>query len=152
MTPKDFIAAIGPAARASMAKTRIFASFTIAEAALESAWGASQLAQQAFNLFGVKADPSWGGDVLTMNTRECLNKQWVMVPARWRKYPDWLSCIQDHAAFLLTNDRYQPALTCHGVEDFTKAIQHAGYATDPDYAAKIMAVIRSHNLTQFDNQ
>lgn len=151
MIPKDFIAEIGPAARASMAKTRIPASFTIAEAALESAWGASQLAIQARNLFGVKADASWHGDVLTMNTRECLNKAWVMVPARWRKYPDWLSCIQDHATFLKTNRRYDVAFTCHAVEDFTKAIQAAGYATDPDYAAKIMAVIRSHNLTQFDN-
>src|SRR4051812_38214708 len=105
MKPEDFIAAIGPAARASMAKTRIPASFTIAEAALESGWGGSQLALQARNLFGVKADPSWHGDTVSMMTKEFENGKPVMEPALWRKYPDWLTCIQDHAAFLL-HDRY----------------------------------------------
>jgi flagellum-specific peptidoglycan hydrolase FlgJ len=150
MLPKDFISAIGPSARASMAKTRIPASFTVAEAALESGWGASKLAVEARNLFGVKADPSWTGETVSMMTKEFMRGQPVMVPARWRKYPDWISCIQDHAAFLL-HKRYEIAFTCHAVEDFTKAIQAAGYATDPEYASKIMAVIRSHNLTQFDN-
>jgi flagellum-specific peptidoglycan hydrolase FlgJ len=150
MTPQDFIAAIAPAAQTSAATTKIPASFVIAEGALESGWGASQLAQQGMNLFGVKADASWHGDILTMNTREFLNGAWVMVPAKWRKYPDWLSCIQDHAAFLLDNARYKPCFACTDVPDFVAALAKAGYATDPDYAAKIMAVIHSHNLTQFD--
>ena len=59
MKPGDFIKAIGPAAQASSQTTHIPASFTIAEGALESGWGASQLALQGFNLFGVKADSSW---------------------------------------------------------------------------------------------
>ena len=151
MNPNDFIAAIGPSARASMAKTRIPASFTIAEGALESGWGSSQLAAQAHNLFGVKADPSWHGEVLTMRTREFIGGQPVIVPALWRKYPDWLSCMQDHAAFLLTNPRYETAFSCSDSEAFAHAIAKAGYATDPDYAAKIIAVMHSHNLKQFDN-
>lgn len=151
MLPKDFIAAVGQAARTSMAKTRIFASFTIAEGALESGWGGSQLASQAHNLFGVKADPSWHGEVLTMRTREFVGGQPIIVPAFWRKYPDWLTCMQDHAAFLLHNPRYAPAFSCTDVEAFTRAIAKAGYATDPDYAAKIIAVMNSHNLKQFDN-
>jgi flagellum-specific peptidoglycan hydrolase FlgJ len=151
MTPAEFIAAIGPAARTSMAKTKIPASFTIAEGALESGWGKSLLATQGHNLFGVKADKAWHGDILTMNTREFLKKQWVMVPARWRKYPDWLSCIDDHAAFLLTNPRYRPAFAaCGDAEAFTKAVAAAGYATDPTYADKIIAVIHAHQLTTFD--
>ncbi len=97
MKPDDFIAAIGPAARTSMAATKIPASFTVAEGALESGWGASKLASSGFSLFGVKADASWTGSVLTMQTREYLKGQWVMVPARWRKYPDWLASIEDHA-------------------------------------------------------
>lgn len=151
MTPKDFIAAISPAARASAAKTKIPASFTVAEAALESGWGASQLALQAHNLFGVKADTSWRGAVLTMNTREFINGHWIMEPAHWRSYADWQGAIDDHAAFLLTNPRYHLAFFGKRTgEDFARQVAAAGYATDPAYADKIIAVIRAHNLAALD--
>lgn len=150
MTPEDFIAAIGPAARASAIRTRVPASFAIAEGALESGWGASQLALQARNLFGVKADLAWRGDVLLMPTREFLKGQWRMQPARWRKYPDWQGCIDDHAAFLQANPRYKPAFSCRGGEAFARAVATAGYATDPQYADKLIAVMRARNLATFD--
>lgn len=151
MTPTDFIAAISKAAQDSMRATRIPASFTIAEAALESGWGKSQLVAQAFNLFGVKADSSWHGDTLSMQTGEHINGKDVTVPAKWRKYPNWLACINDHALFLINNPRYKLAFShCDDAEAFTKAIAIAGYATDPAYADKIISVIRSHNLTTFD--
>ena len=151
MTPQDFIKAIGPAARASAVKSKIPASFTVAEAALESAWGASQLARDAFNLFGVKADRAWGGAVLTMPTREYLGGgKWAMVQARWRKYSDWLGSVTDHAQFLLTNPRYRPAFQHAGGEGFTRAVAAAGYATDPQYADKIISIIRQHNLADLD--
>lgn len=151
MTPADFIAALSAAAQTSMLATKIPASFVIAEAALESGWGKSQLVTDGRNLFGVKADAAWHGDVLTMQTREFLKGQWVIVPARWRKYPDWLACINDHAAFLLTNPRYKPAFQhCDDAEAFTRAVAAGGYATDPEYANKIISVIRAHSLTQFD--
>ncbi|MGO4379756.1 glycoside hydrolase family 73 protein [Pseudoduganella sp. RAF53_2] len=152
MTPAEFVAAVGPAARASMAVTRIPASFTVAQAALESSWGKSQLAVQARNLFGVKASAGWTGDVLTMDTREFIKGQWVVVPARWRTYADWLACIDDHAQFLLKNPRYKPAFACRDAESFVRAVAAAGYATDPQYADKIIAVIRGRSLTALDKQ
>lgn len=146
MTPAEFIDAVGPAARSSAAATGIPASFTVAEGALESGWGRSQLATEGFNLFGVKADPAWHGDVLTMPTREFLKGQWVLVDARWRKYPGWLGAIADHAAFLMGNPRYAAAFQAPDAEGFTKAVAAAGYATDPAYADKILSIIRAHNL------
>lgn len=150
MKPDDFIMAIGPAAELSATKTKIPASFTVAEAALESGWGTSQLAAQGFNLFGVKADKAWKGDTLTMRTREFIKGQWVIVPALWRKYANWLGCIEDHATFLLTNPRYKPAFDHADGPGFAKAVAAAGYATDPDYADKIISVIRTHNLAELD--
>ena len=150
MTPIEFIAAIGPAARASMVKTKVPASFTIAQAALESGWGKSALARQAKNLFGIKADRSWRGEVVTMNTREFLKGRWAMVPARWRKYADWQGCMDDHAAFLLNNRRYQPAFACTDGESFARAVAAAGYATDPKYADKIIVLMRVYQLAAFD--
>ncbi|MEI7954415.1 MAG: glucosaminidase domain-containing protein [Verrucomicrobiota bacterium] len=150
MTPSDFIAAVAPAAQSSAAKTRIPASFTVAEAALESGWGSSRLAAEGFNLFGVKADRSWHGPTLTMHTREFVHCQWVLVPALWRHYPDWEGCIDDHAAFLLGNPRYRPAFAHTTGEDFARAVAAAGYATDPEYANKLCALIELHHLADLD--
>lgn len=150
MSPEDFIAQIGPPAQASWKLTGIPASFTVAEAALESGWGKSQLAQEAFNLFGVKADPSWHGEVLSLPTREYLHGKWIMVQARWRKYSDWSGSIGDHAAFLRSNPRYSTAFQTTDAIAFTRAIAEAGYATDPNYAKKIGDVIHDRNLLALD--
>ena len=150
MAPNDFIPVIAPAAQSSQVATNIPSSFVIAEAALESGWGSSGLYTQANNIFGVKADASWHGDVVFMPTHEVVNGATVIVPAQWRKYPDMLSCISDHAQFLLNNERYAAAFQTNNVTDFTNAIAAAGYATDPAYASKILEIINFHNLTQFD--
>lgn len=151
MTPVDFIRAIGPAAQESAHLAGIPASFTIAQAALESAWGESQLARQAFNLFGVKADRAWKGNVLYMPTKEFLQGRWVTVTAAWRKYPDWLAAINDHARFFAVNPRYRLAMTGKRTgEDFARQIAAAGYATDPRYADKLCRIIRRHRLEQYD--
>jgi flagellum-specific peptidoglycan hydrolase FlgJ len=151
MTPADFIASIAPAAKASMALTKIPASFVIAEGALESAWGDSELCRNARNIFGVKADAAWRGATVSMPTHEVIRGKTVQVQALWRAYPDYLSCIRDHALFLLDNPRYAPALQhADNAEIFAQGVAAAGYATDPDYAAKIIAIIRAHGLTEYD--
>lgn len=150
MTPDDFIAAVGPAARASAIASKIPASFVVAEGALESGWGGSQLCTEAFNLFGVKADPSWSGAIFVLRTREYLDGQWTMAQAKWRKYTDWLGSIQDHASFLLSNPRYQPAFAYTSGTTFAMAIAAAGYATDPQYGQKIVSIIKGHNLSTLD--
>ena len=151
MTPQEiFITSIKDAAIASAAISKIPASFTIAEAALESAWGTSLLATKGHNLFGVKADKSWHGDTLSIRTREYYTGRWDFVNALWRKYSDWLGSITDHAKFLTTNKRYAAAFLTKNVEDFVAAVAKAGYATDPLYAHKIIIMINQHNLKQFD--
>jgi flagellum-specific peptidoglycan hydrolase FlgJ len=150
MKPQNFIALIGGAAKASAKLSSVPASFTVAQAALESAWGESMLARQGKNLFGVKADSSWQGEVLTINTREFLHGTWVMVPDLWRKYTDWQTCMDDHAAFLHQNRRYAACFQCTSGDAFARAVAKAGYATDPDYAAKLVSIITQHQLAALD--
>jgi flagellar rod assembly protein/muramidase FlgJ len=151
MTPQAFVALLSPPAVASMQGTNIPAGFVIAEGALESGWGTSGLANQANNLFGVKADASWTGDTLSMPTKEFINGQEVTVQALWRKYATLQDCFDDHAQFFIVNPRYAAALVC-GRDSiaFANAVQAAGYATDPLYAQKLTEIINAHNLTQFD--
>jgi flagellum-specific peptidoglycan hydrolase FlgJ len=150
MKAHDFISLIGSAAKASAKLSSVPASFTVAQAALESAWGESLLARQGKNLFGVKADSSWQGDVLTINTREFLHGTWVRVPARWRKYKDWQTCMDDHAAFLHQNRRYAACFQCTSGDAFARAVAKAGYATDQDYADKVVSIITQYRLGSLD--
>jgi flagellar protein FlgJ len=147
MTPEEFIAAVSPAARASMVTTKIPASFTIADAADESGWGVHA---PGMNLFGVKADPSWHGPVTTRRTREIIHGLPVIITATFRAYSDWLGSIHDHALFLLGNPRYRPAFAYTTGALFAQAVAAAGYATDTDYAAKIIAIIKQHHLSALD--
>ena len=151
MTVQSFINTIGPAAKESMKQTGLSAAFVVAEAALESGWGGSELAQRGKNLFGVKAFPGWEGATMSLPTREFLEGKWTTVQAQWCVYVTWDDSILAHAKFLFDNPRYKNALQ---VRDdpaaVTWAVQAAGYATDPDYARKINQIVDAHSLRDWD--
>ena len=150
MNPSEFIMRLTTAAVVSAKSTGVPASITIAQAALESAWGESGLAKTGNNLFGIKADSLWRGQTLTMNTKEFIKGQWVVVPALWRKYPSWQASIDDHAAFLKRNPRYKACFLCTTAPAFARALMQAGYATDPEYANKLISVMDEHQLQALD--
>ena len=150
MNPSEFIMRLSTAAVASAKATGVPASITIAQAALESGWGESALTKTGNNLFGIKADSLWRGQTLTMNTKEFIKGQWVMVPALWRKYPSWQASIDDHAAFLKRNPRYKACFLSTMAPAFARALAQAGYATDPEYVNKLIAVMAKHQLQALD--
>ncbi len=150
MKPGDFIALLAGPAQHTAQRTGVFASITIAQAALESGWGESGLAKVGKNLFGIKADSRWREETLTFDTKEFIRGQWIVVPATWRKYDSWQASIDDHATFLKQNPRYQQCFTCQTADAFVRALAKAGYATDPAYADKVIAVMNKHKLQTFD--
>lgn len=151
MKPQAFIDQLLGPAQECHRRHGIPASFTLAQAALESAWGASKLANSGRNLFGVKADPSWHGPVTMMLTREVINRQSVMVNAKWRCYASWGECLDDRAAFFQKNERYAACFKQTTGEGWARAVAAAHYATDPGYAERLIGVIRGRNLARFDN-
>lgn len=148
MNTVEFINRIRPGADQCEAEKGIPAGFTIAQAALESAWGGSGLTARANNLFGIKAGKAWHGEVLELPTREVVNGSvWVTVNARWRKYATWADCLLDHADFFHVNLRYSKALEHpHDSVRFAEEVAAAGYATDPNYAKKIINLMNGHHL------
>ena len=150
MNPSEFIMRLTTAAVVSFKATGVPASITIAQAALESAWGESGLARNGNNLFGIKADSLWRGQSLTLNTKEFIKGQWVVVPALWRKYPSWQASIDDHAEFLKRNPRYKACFACTSAPAFARALAQAGYATDPTYSDKVIGLMKQHNLMALD--
>lgn len=151
MLKTDFFGLLAAPARAAMVATGVPVGFTLAQAALESAWGESGLARSAKNLFGVKADKAWKGATMVMPTTEYVGSKAVRVEAGWRKYATWEECLVDHANFFRANKRYASAFAhSDNSEQFALAIAVAGYATDPQYAAKLIATIRTNKLASYD--
>lgn len=150
MPPSAFLDMLLPAALECQRVHGIPASFTLAQAALESRWGDSDLVSRACNLFGVKADKSWHGPTLAMRTGEVFNGKKVVVPATWRKYASWAECMADHADFFHDNPRYAACFHETTGAGWACAVAKAGYATDPDYAVKLVAVMKGRNLQRFD--
>lgn len=148
MTPQEFLDTLLPGAQAAQRKHGIPASFTLAEAILESGWGKRAPGN---NLFGVKADKAWHGPTVDVPTHEVIHGQSVAVTCKFRAYPDWAACLDDHAAFLKVNPRYAACFLETTGEGFARAVAKAGYATDPNYAQSLIDVMRGRNLQRFDN-
>lgn len=148
MTPKAFISKIAPLAVSEMARSRVPASLTIAQAILESGWGTSELATKANNLFGIKGTGPAG--IYQYVSPEYVDNKKIEKLSDFRKYNTWHESIKDHTAKLL-EPRYSKALgasyraACH-------AVQEAGYATDPNYAQELIKRIEKYKLDQYDTQ
>lgn len=151
MPPSAFLALMASAAQACHRATGIPASFTLAQAALESSWGARCPGN---NLFGIKADAAWKGATVDVPTHEVVNGQRIAITAKFRAYPSWAECMTDHAAFFKANRRYRDCFLETTGEGWARAVAKAGYATDPNYAASLIAVMGNRpggrNLAQFD--
>ena len=148
---KAFLDKIVPAAQADWEKNHlIIPSLTIAQGIIESAWGKSELAVKANNLFGIKANKDWKGDVYNIVTTEYYdNKTATKVVAAFRKYSNYLESVADHTVFL-SKARYK---NIHGVLDFVtvaKNIKADGYATSPTYAQTLIDTYNKYNLVQYD--
>lgn len=134
-------------------ETGIPASIILGQIILESSGkypgGLSGLAYQAKNLFGMKGNGPAG--TFYAPTKEFKNGQFVPVVDGFKKYNSYYESMLDHAK-LLSSPRYAKQLqNADSVEEFAKGIQKGGYATDPNYAEKLVSIIQKNNLHQYDD-
>jgi flagellum-specific peptidoglycan hydrolase FlgJ len=153
MTPEEFIKQYSYYAVVT-STGGIFPSVKLAQAALESGWGTSQLSTLYKNFFGIKANSSWTGGVADMSTLEYYGSQ---TPSRiidgFRVYGrDPFESFHDHTQFLNENPRYSAALQAENAISQAVQLQAAGYATDPNYASKITKIITEYNLFELDKK
>ncbi|MEO6078238.1 MAG: glucosaminidase domain-containing protein [Steroidobacteraceae bacterium] len=144
-TQGEFVQAILPAATAAGRALGVDPATVIAHAALETGWGKSAPVgadgRPSFNLFGIKAGGSWKGDVANAATHEFQAGGMRKVSADFRSYASPEASLGDYVKLLQGSPRYAAALgTGSDAAAYAKALQDGGYATDPDYAAKLAAV------------
>ena len=149
---RDFILSLAAAVRVSQQLTGVPASVALAQAILESDWGRSRLARDAKNLFGIKAHSRAGtAGVYTAGTWEVLGGVSVIAREPFKAYQTVADSIVDHGHWFHDQPRYHGALELRGdPRAFARAIAEAGYATDPDYAAKLIALMDRFDLYAYD--
>ena len=128
----------------------LYPSVLIAQAALESGWGQSELATKYNTLFGVKKGSSWTGRTVTLPTREVVNGVSQTVRADFRVYPSWMASIADRNKLLLTLKRYANVRSAATPQAQVEALKAAGYATGENYVSSLMNTINANGLTRYD--
>lgn len=144
---REFVDAVLPHARAAAGALGLNPLFLTAQAALETGWGKYVIrdgsGDSTHNFFNIKADRSWQGEKADISTLEYRAGVPVREQAQFRKYGDIAESFADYVRFLQDNPRYQDALAAAGNDqDFAFGLQNAGYATDPAYADKILAIVQ----------
>jgi len=139
-----FVDEMLPHATAAARKLGIDPRALIAQAALETGWGTSQPADASgasHNLFGIKAGDNWQGASVASDTQEYSAGVADTERASFRSYRNVAESVADYVHVLRDNPRYSAALNTGGdVRAFATALQRGGYATDPAYADKLIAV------------
>lgn len=157
MTRQEYIDKFKNIVIDSVKGTGLFPSVMMAQAILESSNkygvpGSTVLAKDYNNHFGVKADSSWKGKKVNLQTREVYNGKNVMIGDFFRVYNNPADSFKDRNEFLLRNSNYHRAgvFLATTPEMQAEALQKAGYATDPKYANVLKALIKMYNLKALD--
>ena len=128
------------------------ASYMLGQAGHETGWGKFEIKQKggapSFNLFGIKAGAGWTGKVAEVTTTEYVNGVAQKKVAKFRAYDSYEDSFKDYANLISESPRYakvkaQVQTGASSVHAFASGLQKAGYATDPEYAAKLSRAINT---------
>ena len=144
----DFVQHHRAAAERVARSSGIPASFMLGQAGHETGWGKGEIRHKdgsnSFNLFGIKAGKGWTGKVAEVTTTEYINGAPRKVVAKFRAYDSFEESFRDYARLINDNPRYEKAREkTHSAVAYATELQKAGYATDPQYAAKLSRAIQS---------
>jgi len=155
LTHAAFIKKLAPDAQQMQTKYHVLASISLSQAILESDWGHSTNATQNNNLFGVKAHAGEKGKLMT--TQEFYNGAYHTEKQRFRVYDSWHDSMLGHARKLAYGTswdptHYQAVVQATDYQTAASALVSAGYATDPNYAQKLINIIQKYDLQRYDKK
>ncbi len=135
------------AAVASRLKWSVPASITMAQWAVESAWGAA-MPPDSNNPFGIKARP--GEPAVESMTREVISGESVTLPQPFRKFDSMADAFDQHGKLLATGAPYKKAMAAKDDPDAFADALTGVYATDPNYGTTLKYVIHTYDFTMHD--
>lgn len=151
-SPEQFVESLMPIAQKVADKYGMDPKAIISQAAVETGWGKFVIhtadGKSSHNLFGIKANTQWQGEQAVVDTLEFNNGIAQKQKAAFRSYSSVEEAMEDYGRFITSQPRYNRAVEqASDARQYTQALQDAGYATDPEYANKIMAVYHSDRLS-----
>jgi flagellar protein FlgJ len=152
-SPEDFFSTLRPLADREARRMDVDPKFLLAQAALETGWGKSVVQSpvtgNSHNVFGIKADSDWGGERIVIDSLEVEQGVARQVRSPFRAYASYADSFRDYADFVMGDARYRD-VAGSGTDDvaFARGLAKGGYATDPEYADKILRVLRSDLFTE----
>ena len=142
-----FLDKLAAPAQAASQASGVPAELILAQAALETGWGRHEIATadggNSHNLFGIKAGSRWEGPTTRITTHEVEQGQRLRIRDDFRVYGSFEEAFTDYARLISDNPRYAAVTTAPNAEAAAHALQQGGYATDPAYAAKLIAVMHT---------
>ena len=152
-TQQDYLRQALPAAVAESQQYGVPVSVALGQSILESGWGGSTLSSRYNNYFGIKCSTSspYQGGCINMGSGEYLHSSYQIISSSFRTYGSRTDSFLDHGYFLTHNSRYGGAFAHTGDPDrFIREVARAGYATDPNYAQKVINLMNAYDLYQYD--
>lgn len=145
---EEFLATLYPHAEKAAKALGTKPEVLLAQSALETGWGQKIVrgsnGAPSHNLFNIKADRRWLGDKANVSTLEFEQGIAVRQKADFRVYTDFEHSFNDFVTFIAEGERYQGATkVAASPTQFIRALQDAGYATDPKYAEKVIKVMQT---------
>ncbi len=128
---------------------RVPAAIVMAQAMAESAYGASELAKDAHNFFGIKCN-GWHGQQYYKKDDDYHNGE--LVESCFRSYASASASFLDHIDFLIDGGRYQFLFSIPHTDykAWAHGLQSAGYATSETYGARLISIIERYELHKLD--
>jgi len=152
LSKPEFIAILAPmAVQARREGSPLFPSVRLAQNLLET----GGVIHPWNNLGGIKVGSGtpnafWKGQWVRKGTWEVENGTRVDTAANFRAYESVYHFYKDQD-LLFRLPRYERVRKAGTPSAQAEALRQCGYATDPQYGAKINSIIQSYRLTQYDN-
>jgi len=149
MSKTEFFQMVANLAVTDYKNSKILPSVVTAQAIIETGWGQSDVMMRNHALFGVKATSSWTGGYYSATTGEYYG-EWTTTTALFRAYPSFEECLADHTS-ILSQSRYSGVIGGTNYATVCNLLQSGGYATDPEYASKLISTIEANRLFEYDS-
>lgn len=142
---EDFVSRLADPARRAERSSGVPAELILAQAALETDWGRRRITtadgSDSHNLFGIKAGRGWQGETASVMTTEYVAGEAQKQQESFRVYPSAQAAFDDYARLIRSRPGYAGARSAADSAQAAVALQQGGYATDPRYADKLIAVM-----------
>lgn len=150
-SPEEFIQAMRPHAERAAKEIGVNPDLLVAQAALETGWGKKMIKNKdgsnSHNLFGIKTGSKWDGDSVNVKSLEYRNGVAKKEASNFRTYSSFEESFKDYVNFIKNQPRYNDAVDRAGnSKAYIRELQNSGYATDPQYANKVINIMNRESF------